>query len=332
MSENTRISVIVPVYKVGEYLPKCVGSIRNQTHSDLEIILVDDGSPDDCGAICDAFALQDPRIKVVHKENGGLSSARNAGIDASSGEYLAFVDGDDWIEPEMYAHLLERMIHYNVKLGCCGRYDVDGETGEKKVGLCFRKEEKVSGEELVRRIFTWDNCDSSACDKLYHRSLFADHRYPMGKVCEDVPVTYLIALKAGEAVLCDRPFYNYFHRAGSITMASVSEKMFHYSQHTAEIYPYICRNHPSVVPQAQYLRVRSLVYNIITLDLAGKEYRQKFAREYQHSQAELWKHLGFLLTSPMFGKQERLTDLMLMLGCYRPFRKVYHLLKPHKKK
>jgi len=231
----------------------------------------------------------------------------------------------------MYGYLLERMLHFGVKLGCAGRYDVDGGTGEKKLGLCFRKEELVSGEELAGRIFTWDHCDSSACDKLYHRSLFAEYRYPLGKICEDIPVTYLIALKAGEAVLCDKPFYNYFHRPGSISMASVSEKMFHYSQHTEVIYPYIRKNYPAIAPQAQYLRVRSLVYNLITLDLAGKEYRQQFAREYRQSRKELGKHTRFLLTSPMFGRQERLTDILLMLGWYLPLKKLYHSIKPHRK-
>ena len=328
MEHNPLISVIVPIYNVEQYLHRCVDSILAQTYRNLEVILVDDGAKDTSGVICDSYAEKDSRVKVIHKENGGLSSARNAGIDIARGEFLAFVDSDDWIEPDTYAHLLERMLRFNVKLACGGRYDVDGGTGEKTIGLCFRKEECVTGEELVRRIFTWDNCDSSACDKLYHRSLFEEYRYPLGKVCEDVPVTYLIVLKAGKAVLCDKPFYNYFHRPGSISTASVSEKMFHYSQHTATIYPYIRQNHPAIAPQAQYLRVRSLVYNLITLDLAGQEYRQKFAQEYRQSRKDLWSHAGFLLTSPMFGKQERLTDIMLMLGCYRPFRKLYHSIKP----
>ena len=102
MNQNPRISVIVPVYNVEQYLPRCVESILAQTYENLEILLVDDGAKDGSGAICDAYARQDERVKVIHKENGGLSSARNAGIDASTGEYLSFVDSDDWIEPDMY--------------------------------------------------------------------------------------------------------------------------------------------------------------------------------------------------------------------------------------
>ena len=100
------ISVIVPVYKVEPYLDKCVRSIVEQTYQNLEIILVDDGSPDNCGAICDAWAEKDSRIKVIHKENGGLSDARNAGMDVATGQWIAFVDSDDWIAEEMYESLL----------------------------------------------------------------------------------------------------------------------------------------------------------------------------------------------------------------------------------
>ena len=114
------ISVIVPVYKVEAYLDKCISSIVGQTYRNLEIILVDDGSPDNCGAICDAWAEQDSRIKVIHKENGGLSDARNAGMSAATGELLGFVDSDDHISPEMYQLLYERMIADNSDISACG--------------------------------------------------------------------------------------------------------------------------------------------------------------------------------------------------------------------
>ena len=111
-----KISVIVPVYNVENHLEKCVRSIQAQTYDNLEIILVDDGSPDQCGLMCDAFAAEDNRIRVIHKENGGLSSARNAGIDASTGEYLAFVDSDDWIDPPMYAMLYKLCLDHQAQL------------------------------------------------------------------------------------------------------------------------------------------------------------------------------------------------------------------------
>ena len=327
MEQEILISVIVPVYNVEAYLPRCVDSILAQTYRNLEIILVDDGTKDHSDRICDEYAARDPRVKVIHKENGGLSSARNAGIDIAGGEYLAFVDSDDWIEPETYAHMLKAAQQYGVKLVCAGRYDIKSKTGEKKRGLCPPREEVISGTELVRRIFLWDNVDSAAWDKLYHRSLFREIRYPVGKICEDVPTTYRIALDAGQAAMCDRPLYNYFHRPGSITTASVSEKTFHFSEHTAAIYPYIREHSPELEPEARYLRVRSLVYNVQSIELAGEEAKQKFSDQYRSAQKALREQIPFLLTSPFFSLKQRMENVMMALGLYGSFRKIYHGLK-----
>ncbi len=325
MNRDTKISVIVPVYNVEEYLARCVDSVLAQTYENLEVILVDDGATDTSGTICDDFAAKDSRVKVIHKENGGLSSARNTGLEAATGECIAFVDSDDWIEPDAYAHLLGLMEKHQVKLVCGGRYDVSGKTGQRTVGLCPRREEVISGEELAGRIFLWDGCDSSACDKLYHRSLLKNFRYPEGKVCEDVPVTYKIVLQADLVAMSDKPFYNYYHRPGSISMAfSITEKTFHFSQHTEVIYPYIRDNHPAIAAQARYLRVRSLSHILLLLEQSQAEVRQEFAQEYRHARKELKKHTLFFLKSPYFGKKEKITNLLLNLGLYRLLRPIFH--------
>lgn len=325
MNREMKISVIVPVYNVESYLARCVDSILTQTYENLEVILVDDGSKDNSGVICDGYAAKDPRVKVIHKENGGLSSARNCGLEAATGEYIAFVDSDDWIEPDAYGHLMNLMEKYNVKLVCGGRYDVSGKTGEKTIGLCPKREEVITAEALVGRIFLWDGCDSSACDKLYHHSLLKTFRFPEGKVCEDVPVTYKIVLQAEKVALSDRPFYNYYHRPGSISMASaITEKTFHFSQHTEEIYPYIRDHYPAVEAQARYLRVRSLSHILLLLEQSEAEVRQKFSEEYRHARKELKKHTAFFLKSPYFGKKEKVTNLLLNLGLYRLLRPIFH--------
>lgn len=325
MNRETLISVIVPVYNVEGYLPRCVDSILAQTYKNLEVILVDDGAKDRSGAICDEYAAKDDRITVIHKENGGLSSARNAGLDIAKGEYIAFVDSDDWIEPEMYGHMLSLMDKYSAKLVCAGRYDVSEKTGEKTVGLCPKKEEAVTAEEMVGRIFLWDGCDSSACDKLYHRSLLETFRYPEGKVCEDVPVTYKIVLQAGKAVFCDKPFYNYYHRSGSISMdRAITDKTFHFSRHTAQILPYIRENNPAIESQAAYLRVRSLSHILLLLDQAKKEIRQQYAGERRAARRELRKFTGFVLQGQYFGRKEQITDLLLIMNLYRLLRPIFH--------
>lgn len=325
MDREGQISVIVPVFQVEAYLARCVESILNQSYQNLEIILVDDGSKDGSGKICDEFQTRDARVRVIHKENGGLSSARNAGLDAARGEYLAFVDSDDWIEPDCYETMLNQMKHWGAMLACAGRYDVDGATGEKTPGLCPEQEGCIPAEEMVGKIFLWDGCDSSACDKLYHHSLFQHFRYPEGMVCEDVPVTYRIVLQAGQVALCNRRVYNYYHRPDSITTGkTITEKTFHFSNHTAEIYPYIREKHPAIANQARYLRVLSLAHILLLLEQAETPVREKFQEQYRHARRELGKHIGFILTSGYFTPRERATEVLLVLGLYRRLRPVFH--------
>ena len=325
MNRETLLSVIVPVYNVEEYLVRCVDSILAQTYDHLEVILVDDGSSDGSGAICDDFAAKDSRIKVIHKKNGGLSRARNAGLDVAAGEYITFVDSDDWIEEDSYEHLLGLMARYQVQLVCGGNMDVDGGTGEKTLGVCPKKEEVVTAEEFVGRMFLWQGVDSSVCDKIFHRSLLEGFRFPEGQVSEDVAITYKIVLGAERAAFSEKPFYNYYHRVGSISRtAEITDKTFHFSRHTDAILRYIQEHHPAVEPQATYLRVRSLSHVLLLLEQAEPEVRQKFAEEYRHARKELKKYTTFFLKCPWFGKQEKITDLLLNLGLYRTLRPIFH--------
>lgn len=328
MEEKSLISIIVPVYKVEQYLPRCVDSLLAQTYPHLEIILVDDGSPDGSGEICDGYAKKDPRIRVIHKENGGLSSARNAGIEVAKGEYLGFVDSDDWVEPETYETLLTMARQENVKLVCCGRFDFSSKTGQKKVGLCPQKREVISGEELVHRMFLWENVDSAAWDKLYHHSLFRQIRYPLGKIVEDVPTTYRIALEAGRAGMIPMPLYNYFHRPGSITTAAISEKSFHFMGHTAQIEAHIREAYPRLLPEATYLRVSSLAYTVNMVEQSRRADQRLYRDEYLQAKRELRGYLPFILTSPLLKKKDRRLWLLLALGLYAPLRKLRdHLRK-----
>lgn len=325
MAQTPLISVIVPVYKVEEYLRKCVDSIRNQTYKNLEILLVDDGSPDDCGAICDELATQDPRIRVIHKENGGLSSARNAGLDIAQGEYIGFVDSDDWLEPETYQWLMDMALSEKVKLVCGGRYDCSSWDDTRQVGLCPQKREVISGEEMAKRIFLWDNVDSAAWDKLYHRSLFQDIRYPLGVVSEDVPTTYRIALNTGRVGMLDKPIYNYFHRPGSITTSAFSPKALQPSEHTQKILAHIREEHPDLSDAATYFHLRHLGYVCQTMEIAEPEVMAQYRNAYRGKQKQMRQLLPFILKSPLINRQERLTWLTICLGCYGSLRKVYHV-------
>lgn len=211
------ISVIVPVYKVERYICRCVDSILDQTFSDFELILVDDGSPDHCGEICDAYAAKDSRIHVIHQENGGLSAARNAGIDwmlsNSDSRWVTFIDSDDWIHPDMLSALYDAAVKENVKVSICGHINTEGETPEVQP-----KPYKVtvySPEDFLTSI---------ACAKLYDRDCFETIRYPVGKVHEDEFTTYRILFQQDRLAVIDAHLYFYFQNANSIMGSPWSPK------------------------------------------------------------------------------------------------------------
>ena len=322
MQENPLVSVIVPVYNVEAYLPRCIDSILSQTYENLEILLVNDGSRDSSGAICEEYAKRDSRIRVFHKENGGQSTARNLALDEMRGEYVTFVDSDDWIELDAYSPMMELIQKEQVKLVSAGRYDVSARTGEKKLGLCPGNQEVLTAEEMLGRLFTWDGCDSSPCDKLFHRSLFDGVRFPTRSNCEDVAIVYKLVEAAGKAALLDKPIYNYYHRPGSTSYTSLSERTFYFEEYTETILPYIQQKFPSIYDQARYFRVRSLVYSVLSVDLAAPEDRNAYVTRGRKSRTALRKQLPFILRYPGFSGKEKLTNLLLAWNLYRPLRKL----------
>lgn len=216
------ISVIVPVYKVEKYLDRCVESIAVQSYQNIEIILVDDGSPDKCGSMCDSWSAKDQRIRVIHKQNGGLSDARNTGIQASKGEYIAFVDSDDDIAPEMIERLYEAAQAANAKMALCNVLCVDENglpTGESN-GSPIRNE-CLSAEKVLPRFYQAGGpFYIVAWNKLYHRSLLSENVFPVGKWHEDEFVAAQLIWKAGRVACIDYMGYRYVtQRAGSIMSA-----------------------------------------------------------------------------------------------------------------
>lgn len=222
---NPKISVIVPVYKVEDYLEECVTSIRNQTYENTEIILVDDGSPDRSGEMCDQLATQDSRIKVVHKENGGLSSARNAGLDVATGEYVSFVDSDDWIAPDMYQRLLGLMEQHNAQIAAGGLQFSTGEHFNQEY-TASSPVEVFSRLDALREITRNQKCTNSFCDKLWPKWIFDTVRFPMGELYEDMK-TIPSCLELVDTVVYD-PTPTYFYRATeqSITRGQFNPNKF----------------------------------------------------------------------------------------------------------
>lgn len=220
---NDLISLIIPIYKVEDYLSRCIDSILRQTYVNLEVILVDDGSPDSCGQICDEYARKDARIRVIHKKNGGLSDARNAALDIAQGEYITFIDSDDWINIEYVKKLYELISNTNSDIAVCN--------------FIRTSEEKLSYSDFKEEIHVFSNLEALeqltgkfyeqlviACGKLYKKGLFKTIRFPVGKLHEDEFITYKLIYKAKKIVLTTAQLLYYWQREDSIMGASSSLK------------------------------------------------------------------------------------------------------------
>ena len=220
---ETAISVIVPVYRVEKYLPTCIDSILNQTFTDFELILVDDGSPDRCPEICDEVARRDARVRVIHQANAGLSAARNAGIEIAHGEWLGFVDSDDYIAPQFYEKLYQTAQRTDADCVMCSVQNVD-ESGKPIDSALMRVADEVkTGREVLRKIGRDDVTPYlTAWNKLYRRKLFNTLRYPAGRQNEDVFVFAELFCQVQRAVCVAEPLYFYRKRIGSIMNSVVT--------------------------------------------------------------------------------------------------------------
>lgn len=220
---ETAISVIVPVYRVEKFLPQCIESVLNQTFTDFELILVDDGSPDRCPAICDEAAERDARVRVIHQANAGLSAARNAGIEAAHGAWLSFVDSDDYIAPHFCEKLYQAAQRTNADCVMCSVQNVD-ESGKLIDSALMRVADEVkTGQEVLRKIGRDDVTPYlTAWNKLYRRKLFNTLRYPAGRQNEDVFVFAELFCQVQRAVCVAEPLYFYRKRIGSIMNSVVT--------------------------------------------------------------------------------------------------------------
>ncbi len=219
------VSIIVPVYKVEAYLDRCIHSILNQTFENFEMILVDDGSSDNCPRMCDKWAEKDSRIKVIHKENGGLSSARNAGLDIASGKYISFVDSDDWLYPNCIEELVKRAKLTDadiVESGYCRIYD----NGKKRI--ITEKEKELDQKNAYARMFRsrGERVNYYAWGRVYKKNIIKTYRFPEGMQFEDLHFNYYVMKNVHKYVVISSPLYYYFMNQSGITRGGLTEKDF----------------------------------------------------------------------------------------------------------
>ena len=237
-----KLSIVVPVYKVERFLDKCIESVLAQTFTDFELILVDDGSPDNCGKMCDEWAAKDERIRVIHKKNGGLSDARNAGIEAAKGDYIGLVDSDDYIKPDMFEVLVGNLEKYQADISMCGYADVY--VNRIRKDNLDRKVYEWDQEEAIYQILLGKLLSVHAVTKLYKRRLFDNVRYPVGKVSEDAYIIMDILKQINKAVFTPYSAYYYVHRGESINTSKFREVDLTRIEAHEKNYRFIKENYP----------------------------------------------------------------------------------------
>lgn len=315
------ISVIVPIYNVEVYLRKCIDSILAQDYPNLEIILVDDGATDNCGQICDEYAQKHSNITVIHKKNGGLSSARNAGIEIAKGKYISFVDSDDWIESDMISTLYNDLKQDNADISAIVCYQ---EYSDGRLIKNSHQTEKslLSREEALSCFLFNDYLTPCAWGKLYNIELWKDIRFPEGKLFEDQLTIYKILDLADNVVFNPLPKYYYFKREGSIGHSAFNDRTYDLYHAINEEYQFLVNKYPNIKAD---LVVGKITWEIVFINMmlrGGKNDQElikkvrKYARENYLS----------VIKCPYINKVRKL-QILLFSFCFSTYKKLYFQYK-----
>lgn len=270
------IDIVIPIYNVEQYLARCIDSVLAQTFTDYRLILVDDGSPDRCGEICEKYAAEDPRIHVIHRENGGLSAARNTGIDwaqsESDSEWITFVDSDDWIHPDYLEQLFAAVQTTGLSIAVTGflRTECDEIPYEKSTGIQARvleTEEFYCEDKLTATI---------ACGKLYRKEDFSNLRYPVGKIHEDELTTYKILFRYNQIAYISHTLYYYFQNSVSIMRSGWSPRHISEAEGMEDQLRYFLEHsYPRAASCAAKSYLNSIYRNLTLARAAGRQYTQE---------------------------------------------------------
>ena len=325
--EKEKISIVVPIYNVEKYLNKCIESIVNQTYSNLEILLIDDGSTDGSKEICDLWEKKDERIKVIHKENGGLSDARNKGIQLCRGKYISFIDSDDFISEYYIEYLFELLIKNGADIACCGLRTVlenmvFAKTKYRKKGLdkrsiIFNKKEGLE-EMLYSKYY-----NTSANLKLYKIELFKEILFPKGKIFEDMFTIYKVLVKANKIVYGFEKLYYYLIRETSITGSVDPSKRLVVIDAEHEILNYVKYNMPEVIPAVEFKILESSINSLVKYNLTIKSKKERLEIE------NLWKDIKKYRVSTILNKKSRKKYKFLAITSFlgkNILKKVYNLI------
>lgn len=316
------ISIIIPVYNVSKYLRRCVDSVLSQTYKNIEIVLVDDGSTDDSGNICDEYAEKENSITTVHQTNQGLGPARNTGLDLAHGKYIGFVDSDDWVAPNMYEYMYKAMMNNGCDIVTCGRYVVSDEGVLSEV-YCSSTERKIEKEEAVKQYLIQKVMNMSVCDKLFNRELFQNVRFPGDFYrSEDIVPMYQMLKKSKGVYLTGKPFYNYYYRMGSLSKSNFSPKTMGSYIYSEQVAKEVKTDFPELKGAADYFVLDEIIgmYRIIRASgYKGKEKSQLMKK--------MKKSFSLIMKNEYLYKRQKLYAILAFIRMDKIFDKMYVVLK-----
>lgn len=313
-----KISIIVPVYNVEEYIHRCIDSILAQTFTDFELILVNDGSPDQCGKICDKYAENDSRIKVIHKKNGGVAEARNFGLEIAQSQYIGFVDSDDYIESTMYEKLYTACINNSAEISVCGRCDIY--ENKKESTFVLPKEEIWDKKKAIENLLTWNNIDSSVCDKLIKSNIFEGLKFPVDKNVEDIFIAYKLIFKSNKICHIGEPLYNYCHRKDSRSVEDFSEERLDMLEVSLNINKFVNETYPDLKNKADSFYYKHLIYLLKLLQLKGNS-----KENYEHNKKSrelLASNLINIFKNQNIEMKNKIVALLLMTNTYKTIKNI----------
>ncbi len=289
------VSVIIPVYNVRDYLHKCIDSVKTQTYTNLQIILVDDGSADGSGEICDEAATRDQRITVIHQANGGLSAARNKGLETATGKYVCFLDGDDWFDEKFTEELLNIAETRNADIAVCGFVRVYHEDEAKAEKDQDNKEELIEydNRQAVKEVIEEKKIKSLSWNKLYKKELWEGISFPEGKLHEDEYTTYKLLWRAEKVVETSRVLYYYRKRPDSVTETSdtdiIRERAYHTIEAKEERYRFFAKKDRTLAGKAFINYMDGLKYVIRSGMLSDPADKSAVIKKYDEYSGWIWK-------------------------------------------
>lgn len=325
------LSIIVPVYKVEPYIRRCIDSILTQTFRDFEVILVDDGSPDNCPAICDEYAEKDSRVRVIHKKNGGISDARNAGLDVAQGEYIGFVDSDDFIHPQMYEIMLRVIQKSSADLLQCNLIGVSANQEVKYPTIEHDTEIKIYDAKAVVDQFYpyfWQIMPGYMWCKVFRHQVLDGIRFPVGKYFEDIAILLPILNRCKTVATIDIPLYYYVSNSDSITRQKVTAKHVndHLNVYQMHISFFRDRN------QEQFYRAEEAFFSIFALYKFQHAFAEHGIKGFREIQRKVIRRYPAMMMNPQICRMKKMLMIVLILNKHlalRLFAKYYPELVPH---